>query len=264
MTTHQELDSSRVTRILLSVLMAAALGVHESGATQWFLKLDGTSVERDEPGLPGWTVVLDLNTRVQSASNVTNREPGAPEFACEFRKRVDALSPLLLKSCANGEVHRRLTLVTAPTNGAQYRITLDSVRIGAIRQQSGTNSSTSEPEERVQIQFESGNIELASLDVDGNGGVTGGSTAVFDPSTGRGELKPRLPFRVSITREAGRAGVVVHWPAEKGHRYRILSRATLGEPWKSLIVFTGLEDGMASQFVQAPSPALFFRIEELD
>lgn len=250
--------------MLLSFVAVVALGVHESGATPWHLSIDGVSPERAEPGLPGWTVVLDIGAQVQLPINPTNRVPGAPVFAWEIRKAIDSLSPLLLKSCANGEVHRRLVLASAPTNGVQYRITLDSVRIGAIRHQSTTNTSAAGLEETVQIQFASGNIEMARLEKDDNGGVTGGLTAAFDPLTGEGELKPRLPFRATITYEAGRDGVVVRWPAEKGHRYRILSRATLDEAWRSAVTFASLEDGIASQFLATATPTLFLRVEEVD
>lgn len=161
-------------------------------------------------------------------------------------------------------MHRRLNLVCAPTNGVQYRLALDAVRIGSIRHQTSTNAPAREPEELVLVQFSSGNIEMSRVDVDGDGGVTGGLTAVFDPSTGDGTLKPRLPFRATITHEKGRAGVLVHWPAEKGHRYRIQSRAAFDQPWRSVVTYTGLEDGIASQFVATPTPALFLRVEEVD
>ena len=82
--------------------------------------------------------------------------------------------------------------------------------------------------------------------------------------TGEGKLKPRLPFRASITYNGGRAGVLVQWPAEIGHRYRILSRAALNEPSKTLVVYTGLEDGPASYFIATPTPMLFLHVEEVD
>ena len=233
-------------------------------ATEWFLKIDGLPGAKDEPGLPGWTVVLDVNARVDLQMNPTNRVPGAPLFACEIRKTFDHLSPLLMQGCATGQSYRRLNLATAPTNGVQYRIILDSVRIASIEQRSCTNSSAPALEEKVQIHFSSGKIEMACLDVEGNGGVTGGLTAVFDPSTGEGQLKPRLPFRAIITHDRGRAGVLVQWPAEIGHRYRVLSRAALNEPSKSLVVYTGLEDGPVSYFIATPTPMLFLHVEEVD
>ena len=105
---------------------------------------------------------------------------------------------------------------------------------------------------------------MASLDVDRTGGIAGGLTAVFDSSTGEGRLKTRLPFRASMTHDRGRPGVLIRWPGELGHRYRIWSRASLGEPWREVVVYTGLEDGLASYFLATPTPLLFLRVEEVD
>lgn len=246
---------------------AAALAIGQGRAETWYLKidgLDGTLDATNEPGLPGWTVVLDVNAQARVSIDPTNRVPGAPVFACEIRKTIDRLSPLLMQGCATGQLYRRLNLASVPTNGVQYRIILDSVRVASLEQRSSTNESVPALEEMVRIQFSSGRIEMASLDVNSDGGITGGLTAVFDPSTGEGKLKPRLPFQASITHDSRRAGVLIRWPAETGHRYRIWSRATLGEPEKTLVTYTGLEDGLASYFVTAPAPLLFLRVEEVD
>lgn len=249
-------------RWTLLLCLAAALCIGQARADTWFLKIDGIPGVREEPGLPGWTVVLDLNAGAVVSINPTNSVPGAPVFACEIRKAIDRLSPLLMQGCATGQIYPRLSLASAPTNGVQRRITLESVRIASIEQRSSTNQSG--PEEVVQIQFSSGVVEFACLDADSNGGITGGLTAVFNPSTGEGKLKPRLPFRASITDDRGRAGVLIRWPAELGHRYRIWSRAKLGEPWRAVVTYTGLEDGPASYFMATTAPLQLLRIEEVD
>ena len=182
--------------------------------------------------------------------------------------RVDierySLTGIEMQGCATGQVFRRLNLASAPTNGVQYRIVLDSVRIASVSQRSGTNTLAPALLETVQIYFETGKIEMAQLEVNDRGGATGGLTAVFDPSTGEGKLKPRVPFRANITRESGQPGLQIRWPAEAGHRYRILSRAGLDEPWKTLTTYTGLEDGPASYFLATPTPTLFLSVEEVD
>jgi type VI protein secretion system component Hcp len=240
------------------------LAASEACAGKWYLKIDGLPAATDEPGPPGWTVFLDVSASVDLPVNPTNRTPGAPVFACEIRKHIDSLSPLLMRGCATGQVFRRLNLASVPANGVQYRIVLDSVCIASLAQQTTTNASGPALEETVQIQFQSGKIEMARLEVNDRGGATGGLTAVFDPSTGEGKLKPRVPFRANITRESGQPGLQIRWPAEAGHRYRILSRAGLDEPWKTLTTYTGLEDGPASYFLATPTPTLFLSVEEVD
>jgi type VI protein secretion system component Hcp len=251
-------------RCLALLWLAVALAISQANAGEWYLKIDGLPEAQDEPGLAGWTVVLDINAQAQVSIDPTNRVPGAPVFACEIRKTIDRLSPLLMQGCATGQLFRRLNLASAPTNGVQYRIILESVRIASFEHRNSTNPSAPALEETVRIQFSSGRIEMASLGVNDNGGVTGGLTAVFNPSTGEGKLKPRLPFRASITHDRGRAGVLIRWPAETGHRYRIWSRATTAEPWKSVTTYTGLEDGTASYFMATPMPLLFLRVEEVN
>jgi type VI protein secretion system component Hcp len=241
-----------------------ALAASEARAGKWHLKIDGLPAATDEPGPPGWTVVLDVNGHVDLPINPTNHTPGAPVFACQIRKAIDSLSPLLMQGCATGQVFRRLNLASVPTNGVQYRIVLDSVRIASLAQQTTTNGSGPTLQETVQLQFQSGKIEMARLEVNDRGGATGGLTAVFDPSTGEGKLKSRVPFRANITRESGQPGLQIRWPAEAGHRYRLLSQAGLDEPWKTLTTYTGLEDGPASYFLATPTPTLFLCVEEVD
>lgn len=248
--------------VLLGLFVA--LAASEARAGKWYLKIDGLPAATDEPGPPGWTVVLDVNGRVNLPISHTNHTPSAPVFACEIRKAIDSLSPLLMQGCATGQVFRRLNLASVPTNGVQYRIVLDSVRIASLMHHTTTNASGPALEETVQIQFESGKIEMARVELNDQGGATGGLTAVFNPATGEGQLKPRLPFRASITPERGQPGVLVRWPAEAGHRYRILSRASLNEPWKTVTTYTGLEDGPASYFLATPTPTLFLSVEEVD
>jgi type VI protein secretion system component Hcp len=249
---------------LMLLGLAMTLVVGEVRAGGWYLKIDGLPAAKDEPGPPGWTVVLDVNSNVSLPINPTNPTPGPPIFACEIRKRIDSLSPLLMSACATGQVFSRLNLASVPANGVQYRITLDSVRIGSVVQRSSTNTLTPALQETVQIYFETGKVEMARLELNEQGGATGGLTAVFDPATGEGKLKPRVPFRANITHARGQGGMLVQWPAETGHRYRILSRATFNDPWKELITYTGLEDGPANYFIATPTPNLFLCVEEVD
>jgi type VI protein secretion system component Hcp len=244
--------------------LAMVLAASEACAGKWYLKIDGLPAATDEPGPPGWTVVLDVNGRVDLPIDPTNRTPGAPVFACEIRKAIDSLSPLLMQGCATGQVFRRLNLASEPTNGVQYRIVLDSVRIASLAHQATTNATGPTLEETVRIHFETGKVEMARLEVNNRGGATGGLTAVFNPATGEGQLKPRLPFRANITRESGQPGLQIRWPAEAGHRYRILSRASLDAPWNTVTTYTGLEDGPASYFLATPTPTLFLSVEEVD
>lgn len=243
---------------------ALGLGIGAARADTWHLKIDGIPGEQIEPGLHDWPPVKDFAARANVSINPTNRMPAAPVFACEIRKTIDRLSPLLMEGCANGQIYRRLILASEPTNGVQYRIIFDSVRIGAVNQHTSADASMPGIEETVAVQFAAGRIELARLDTDRNGGVTGGLTAVFDPPTGQGKLKPRLPFQATMTHDRGGAGIIIRWPAEAGHRYQIWSRTALAEPWKPVATYSGLEDGPASYFIATATPLMFLRVEEAD
>src|SRR5436190_16187962 len=70
-------------RWTLLLCFAAALSIGQARAETWYLKIDGIPGVREEPGLPGWTVVLDLKASAAVPINPTNRVPGAPVFACE-------------------------------------------------------------------------------------------------------------------------------------------------------------------------------------
>ena len=65
-------------RWTLLLCFAAALSIGQARAETWYLKIDGIPGVREEPGLPGWTVVLDLKASAAVPINPTNRVPGAP------------------------------------------------------------------------------------------------------------------------------------------------------------------------------------------
>jgi type VI protein secretion system component Hcp len=227
-----------------------------SRAEEWFLKIEGV------PGASaGWTPIQSAGALVCVPSGSTNGS--SSEFSCEVRKTFDCTSPWLLQTCGSGETNRRVTLTCKLTQpGAMlHRIILDNARVASVCQKGGSSPGTAQLEV-VRFTFEK--IEMACLDLAANGGISGGLTAVFDQTTGEGILKSRPPFQVAIDHQKRGQGVVVTWPAERGHRYRILSRVALSETWNTLAESTAAEDGPLSEYLPAATPAMFMRLEEVD
>ena len=247
--------------VLLGLMTVLTL---PQGHTAWYAKFDGVGGELVEGTFAGWTQVQSVGALVSLPIDPTNGVPGPASFSCEVLKGFDRTSPALLQRCAQREACRRVTLsyVLAQPEATQYRITLDNVFIASLAQDRSSNSLETIENEKITLTFDK--IELACFELDASGGTTGGLTALFDQTTGQGLLKNRPPFRAVITRQNGRTGMLVTWPAESGHRYRILARATLGQPWTSLGELTASEDGPASQFVPTDTPALFMQIQEID
>jgi type VI protein secretion system component Hcp len=233
-------------------------------ADGWFLKIDGVPGQLTEGRFAGWTPVQSVGGLVRAAIDPTNGVAGPASFSCEVRKAFDAASPVLMQKCANGEYLRRVSLayVLAQPLAAQYRITLDNALVSSVGHDGSGNSSETVENEAVKFIFDK--IELAQFELDATGGTTGGLTAVFDQTTGGGQLKTRPPFRAIVTRQDGRAGLLVTWPAESGHRYQVLASAALGSRWTKLIEHTASDDGPVSQFVPTDTLALFMRVEEID
>jgi len=227
----------------------------------WYAKFDGVDGSLTEGPFAGWTQVQSVGTLVRVP---TNGVAGPASFACEVRKAFDRTSPALLQRCGQGEPSRRVTLayVLEQPVATQYRITLDEAFVTSVAQDLSSGSTDSTQEETVSLNFTK--IELTSFELDPSGGITGGLTALFDQTTGQGRLKTRPPFRAVITRQDGRGGVLVTWPAESGHRYRLLGRAALDKPWSRVGELTASEDGPASQFVPTDTPTLFMQIDEIE
>jgi type VI protein secretion system component Hcp len=247
---------------LLVLLTLLACG--EGRADEWFLKIDGVPGELTEGQFAGWTPVHSVGALARVAVNPTNSTPGPAAFSCEIQKAFDRTSPAILQHCGRGDRFRRVTLahVLTQPRATQYRITLDGVLVSAVNQGGAGNSPETMAKETVVLTFDK--IEVANFDLDANGGTTGGLTALFDLATAQGSLKTRPPFRATVVQQAGRAGVSVTWPAENGHRYQLLAKATLEEPWKKLLEVTAAEDGPRTQFVPIQVPVLFLRVEEVE
>jgi type VI protein secretion system component Hcp len=248
-------------RILLSLVTLVTAG--PTRADQWFMKIDGVPGQLTEGRLAGWTPVQSVGALVKLPVDATNGVTGPASFSSEVRKAFDITSPALLQKCGQGTAFRRVTLayILARPTAAQYRITLDDVFVSSLGHNGSASSADPELEE---VQFTYNKVELSQFDLDSDGGTTGGLTAVFDQTTGEGQLKTRPPFRAIVTRQDGRGGVLVTWPAESGHRYQILASPALGRPWTKLIEHTASEDGSTSQFVPTDTPVLFMRVEEVD
>jgi hypothetical protein len=153
-------------------------------------------------------------------------------------------------------------VLTQPRPGL-YRITLDNAFVSSMGQEGDRSSPGTGKKETVKFRFEK--IEMAWLDLDPNGGTTGGLTARFDQTTGAGDLRTRPPFRVTIARQNGRSGVLVTWPAERGHRYQLYTGSANGGVWKTSDGGRWApEDGPMSQFLPTDAPDLLMRVEEVE
>ena len=253
MTTRNNLPSWRLLLGLLAFLACLA----ESRAA-WYAKFDGVPGEVEEGPLAGWT-------RIESVGALgTNSPSQAASFSCVLRKGLDRTTPLLLKRCGDGEQIARVSLayVLTQPQAAQYRITLRNVFVTSMSQSGASAAPAGPGEEELTLNF--AKVEWACFELDANGGTVGGLTAIVDTSTGQSDLKTRLPFRAVIEHLEEQMGVRVTWPAESGHTYRILSSEALGQPWNVKLEVTAAEDGLNSQFIPMPAPALFMRVVEVD
>ena len=247
--------------------LVASLAVCESRAASRkdnFTKLmKSVPVQGTEGPCAGWIPVKAISAIVSRP--VTTNEPSGPAtFSCKVTKSIDCLTPLLAQSCATGQVHGVVTFAYVVTNSGTvpFRVTLTDVLVTSMRQ---TSPATSEEDPEEEVEFRFNKVEWAALEFDSSGGLSGGLTAVFDQSTGEAALKTRLPLRATIARQAGRPGLLVTWPAESGHRYRILSSATAGGGvWKTLLEKTASEDGNTSAFIPVDAPILLMRVEEVE
>ena len=240
--------------VLLGLIMLLTFG---QGRAAWFAKFDGVDGELTEGQFAGWTSLQSVGALV-SRPDPTN----AASFSCEIRKAIDRTSPALLQRCGEGEPSQRVTpawVLTQPP-ATQYRITLENVRVSSVAHKAGSPETIAP--ETVALTFDK--VEMTCFELDASGGTTGGLTALFDQTTAQGRLKTRPPFRATITRQDGRSGMLVTWPAEIGHRYRIFTRPTLAAPWSKLFELTASEDGPASQFVPTDTPSLLMRVEEIE
>jgi type VI protein secretion system component Hcp len=238
------------------------LAVSESRAGEWFMKVAGVPGQITEGPRAGWTPVK-MVTAIVTRPTTTNGLTEPATFSCKVTKSIDCLSPLLAQSCATGQIHQPVTFTYVVTNpgSVPFRLTLNAALVASMRQ---TSPAAPEEDPQEEVEFRFNKVEWAALDFDSSGGLTGGLTALFDQSTGEGALKTRLPLRATIARQAGRPGLLVTWPVEGGHRYRILSCETGGGVWKTLLEKTASEDGNTSEFIPVNAPILLMRVEEVE
>src|SRR5262245_15081648 len=256
-------DNSRTRWLILAGLMTV-LATGPGRADEGFLKIDGVPGELTEGRLAGWTPIQSVGALVRVPIDPTNGVAGPASFSCEVRKAADVTSPALIQKCGEGKPFRRVSLayVLKRPAATQYRVTLDDVLVSSVGHDGSRSSDEPVELEKVYLTFRK--MELDCFDLDNSGGTTGGLTAVFDQATAKGALKSRPPFRAIITRQDGRSGALVTWPAESGHRYQVLGSTALGRPWAKLMEHTATEDGPATQFVATDTPVLFMRVEEVD
>ena len=235
-----------------------------SRADDWYIKIEGIPGELTAGPFKGWSRLTSVGSMVSRAGVLGSPASGSTDLACFVSKELDRMSPKLMEACASGDIRRRVSISFVPTTppATRYRITLEDVMISSFGQAFSNDPGASAPSEQMSLNFTK--IEWACLAVDSVGGNTGGLTALFDRVSGEGSLKTRRPFRATINRAAGVAGLMVTCPVEKGHRYRILSSPSAGKPWQMLLEFTAEADGDSTQFVPSAMPSLLLRVEEID
>ena len=235
-----------------------------SRADDWYIKIEGIPGELTAGPFKGWSRLTSVSGMMSRAGVPGSPTPGRTDLACAVGKAPDRMSPKLMETCANGDIRRRVSISFVPTTppATRYRITLEDVKISSYNQGFSSNPGDPAPSEQVSLNFTK--IEWACLAVNDAGGNTGGLTALYDGVSGEGSLKTRRPFRATISRAAGVPGLMVTCPVEKGHRYRILSSPSAGQPWQTLLEFTAEADGDSSQFVPSAMPSLLLRVEEID
>lgn len=241
--------------------LLAILSMCEVRADDWYMKIEGIKGESTHPKLPGWMRLKSVSSLLNVSSNPTNPPTGPAVFSCDAQKLVDSTSPQLLERCANGTLHPTVTFafVRSSPPATQYRITLKEVLISSLSQ---TGSQGDPPSESLSFNFQK--IEWTYLELDENGGNTGGFTGKFDVVAQTGDLKSRPPFRATVEVQNGRNGIVVTFPAEQGRKYRMLGCPKIGEAWKTLRDVTASEDGTMSQFIPMELPSLLLRVEAAD
>jgi type VI protein secretion system component Hcp len=229
-----------------------------------FIKFEDIPGELTSGPYAGWTAVQTAGAQAFLPVDPTNNTAGPAVLSCELHKAFDRTSPLLLQKCALGERLPRVTLdYTLPEPQAtRFRLTLTNVLVESVNQGIPTNAPSTGGQERIRLNFD--RIELACLELDSRGGVAGGLTGFFDQPANEGGLKTRPPFRVTLTRAAGTPGLQVTWPAEGGHRYRVLSRAPADGSWTPVLEATAIADGPLSRSLPSALPSLFLRVEEID
>jgi type VI protein secretion system component Hcp len=247
---------------LLGLLVALASSQAHAG--QWYLKLDDVPGELTEGVLAGWSPLQSAGTLVRLPVDPDNGNAGLPSFSFEFVKVFDRTSPSLIQSLGSNEPYRRVSLayVLMQPAAAQYRITFDNVFVTSVKQEALYDPLEAVSREKVTFRFD--RMEMACFELAPDGGTVGGLTGVFDQTTGEGGLKTRPPFTAIISRQDGRFGVMVTWPAEVGHRYHVLGGTATGKPWTKLLEFTATEDGPTTQFIAMEEPVLLMRVVEVD
>lgn len=252
-------QSRRWSLAFLSLL--AFLSICEVRADEWFMKIDGIKGEATDVRFAGWTRLESISSLLDRRSNPTNPPTGPAVFSCNARKRIDSTTPKLLERCAAATHLSTVTFafVRSSPPATQYRITLKEVLISSLAQ---SGSEGNPPSESISFNFEK--IEWTSLELDEVGGTAGGLTGTFNLVEQEGSLKPRPAFRATVEVQNGRNGIVITFPAEQGHTYRMLGCPKIGEAWKTLRTFTAPEDGMTSQFIPMDQPSLLLRVEQVD
>lgn len=253
--------------LILMFLLAGAIQFAGTARGAVYMKIEGVAADTSDARFSGWSRVLGLGQKVERVANPDDpTQPPISVTSCLVRKRIDQVTPGLLKRCGEGTPITRVVFLFEENGVVLYRVVLENVlvsslRLGAAEPEGGEEGSV--PMEQLSLNFTK--ISWSSVLIGDRGEVLGGSSTSFDSTTGAGADKDRLPFRAEVSTVGGEAGVVrLRCPVEKGRRYRVAMAPDLAGQWQPALEFTAEEDGVSEQTIRNLPPVAFLRIEEIE
>jgi type VI protein secretion system component Hcp len=283
----------RVFAALAGWVAALAFPVSAAPAIHgWLTFGPGIPGESTAPGHPGW---IDFDS-----ASVTG-EPPLPGSALSFRKRIDKASPLLMKSCATGQVFEKANVhwaVDAEGPSVFFMLVLNNVRVTSVQSTGENGSAGAPPFEDLELVHEGIRMTYIQLsdptqlplittlpstgDNDGDGmpdsfeeqyglqlhsddrdldSDNDGLTNIEEFEVGTDPSKGTSFFKA--TAEPSPDGLVLTWNSVPGATYNILYSANLSEPFE--VVETVEATGPSTSHTQ-PRAGIkgFYKVEKAE
>lgn len=227
-----------------------------------YMKFEDVPGEVADGRFAGWSEVVGVAQRVVRPVDVSVPPvPTSATFGCVISKRIDKMTPLLVKRCGEGLVLPRVVLAYAEGGAVVYRVVLEGVLVSSVNQSLGGREGD-QPLEEVSFNFTK--ASWSAIEVGGGDEVAGGVTTRFDLAAGTGTQKSRLAFRAEVETETVPGQLRLRCPVEQGQKYRLAMTGDFKGDWVTILEFTAEEDGIVEKIVRDVPPVVFLRFEEVE
>ena len=153
-------------KLLVAIVSALAFAGSLQAASDYLLEIEGIKGESVDEAHRASIEVTSWSWGVSNASSTTGGGAGIGKVSFQdfhFTARGGKASPQLMLACATGKYIPKATLFVRKSGGDRpveyYKITLEDILVSSFQQTGNSGGTTSEPNDAVQLFFNTITVE---------------------------------------------------------------------------------------------------------